>query len=161
MRRAAVLDAAIGKRLYCKGINHERHSMKGIVLPALLCIALIVSVFAQKQTTYFVKDSSGRNILETTNASIVHAMKNVCVDSLDQGMISIHPIKNKTMIDVLKDSIENKIGKPSKAEYNHYWVEWQMKDSLKIVIIKPVSGKAAIFCNTQGLAWLKKTPGKY
>jgi hypothetical protein len=100
-----------------------------MILPTLLLIAFAVSVTAQKQTTYFVKDSSGRNILETTNASIVHSMKNVCVDSLDQGMISIHPAKNKALIDVLKDSIENKIGKPTKAEYNHYWVEWQMKDS--------------------------------
>jgi hypothetical protein len=134
--------------------------MKNILLSALLLIAFAVSVTAQKQTTYFVKDSSGRNILETTNASIVHSMKNVCVDSLDQGMISIHPAKNKALIDVLKDSIENKIGKPTKAEYNHYWVEWQMKDSLKIVIIKPVGGKAVIFCNTQGLSWLKKNTGE-
>jgi hypothetical protein len=134
--------------------------LKNILLPALLLFAIIVSVSAQKKTTYFVKDSSGRNILETTNASVVYSMKNVCVDSIDQEMISIHPVKNKTMIDVLKDSIENKIGKPTKAEYNHYWVEWQMKDSLKIVIIKPVNGKAAIFCNSKGLAWLKKYTGK-
>jgi hypothetical protein len=134
--------------------------MKNMLLSALLLITLIVSVSAQTKTAYFVKDSSGRTILETTNASIVHAMKNVCVDSLDQDMISIHPVKNKAMIDVLKDSIENKIGKPTKAEYNHYWVEWQMKDSLKIVIIKPVNGKAVVFCNNQGLAWLKKNTGE-
>ena len=134
--------------------------MKNIPLLALLLIAFIISASAQKQTTYFVKDSSGRTILETTNASIVHAMKNVCIDSLDQGMISIHPTKNKTMIDALKDSIEKKIGKPTKAEYNHYWVEWQMKDSLKIVIIKPASGKAVIFCNSDGLAWMEKNTGE-
>jgi hypothetical protein len=134
--------------------------MKSMILPSLLLVALIVSVSAQKKTTYFVKDSSGRNILETTDPSIVHAMKNVCVDSLDQGMISLHPVKNKTMIDALRDSIQNKIGKPTKAEYNHYWVEWQMKDSLKIVIIKPVSGKSVIFCNAIGYAWLKKNTGE-
>ena len=134
--------------------------MKTTLLSALLLIALAVSVSAQKQTTYFVKDSSGRNILETTNASIVYAMKNVCIDSIEQGMISIHPTRNKTMIDALKDTIEKKIGKPTKAEYNHYWVEWQKKDSLKIVIIKPVSGKAVIFCNSEGLAWMKKNTGE-
>jgi hypothetical protein len=134
--------------------------MKSMLLPVLLLIAFAVSVSAQKKTTYFVKDSSGRNILETTDASIVHSMKNVCIDSLDQGMISLHPAKNKEIIDNLKDSIQNKIGKPTKAEYNHYWVEWQMKDSLKIVIIKPVSGKSVVFCNSIGYTWLKKNAGE-
>lgn len=133
--------------------------MKKSFIPVLLCIALTIAVSAQKKTTYFVKDSSGRNILETTDASIVQSMRNVCVDSLDQGMVSIHPTMNKTKVDALKDSIEKKIGKPTKAEYSHYWVEWQMKDSLKIVIIKPVSGKAVVFCNPKGQAWLKKYVG--
>jgi hypothetical protein len=134
--------------------------MKTVLLSTLLLITFTVSVSAQKKMTYFVKDSSGRSILETTNASLVYSMKNVCVDSLEQDMISIHPTKNKSMIDVLKDSIEKKIGKPTKSQYNHYWVEWQMKDSLKIVIIKPVSGKAVIFCNSNGLAWLKNYTGE-
>jgi hypothetical protein len=148
------------QELFChQAVQSRRYPLKNLLLPALVLAAFAVSIFAQKQTTYYVKDSSGRTILETTNASIVHAMKNVCIESLDQGMISIHPTRNKTMIDALKDTIEKKIGRPTKAEYNHYWVEWQMKDSLKIVIIKPVSGKAVIFCNSEGLAWMKKNTG--
>ena len=135
--------------------------MKICNLALIAFIALVGSVFSQKKMTYYVKDSSGRSILETTNASLVYAMKNVCIDSLDQeGMISILATKNKTIVDDLKDSIESKIGKPTKAEYNHYWVEWQMKDSLKIVIIKPVSGKSVVFCNSMGYTWLRKNTGE-
>jgi hypothetical protein len=134
--------------------------MKICHLSLIVFLAFAGSVLAQKKMTYFVKDSSGRSILETANASLVYSMKNVCIDSLDQeGMISIPATKNKTIVDELKDSIENKIGKPTKAEYNHYWVEWQMKDSLKIVIIKPVNGKAVVFCNSKGLSWMKSTIG--
>jgi hypothetical protein len=134
--------------------------MKICNLALIAFIALVGSVLSQKKMTYYVKDSSGRSILETTSASLVYAMKNVCIDSLDQeGMISIIATKNKTIVDDLKDSIEAKIGKPTKAEYNHYWVEWQMKDSLKIVIIKPANGKAVIFCNSKGHSWLKSNTG--
>ena len=132
----------------------RRNIMK--ILTALMCIvvAAVVPAMAQRALTYIVKDSLGRPILETTNSSLVYSMRNVVIDSVQQDMITVCPLKNKAIIDNLKSSIESKIGKPTKGEY-YYRVEWNIKDSLEIVIVKPSSPRAILYCNRKGMDWLK------
>ena len=126
------------------------------ILTALMCIvvAAVVPAMAQRALTYIVKDSLGRPILETTNSSLVYSMRNVVIDSVQQDMITVCPHKNKAIIYNLKSSIESKIGKPTKGEY-YYRVEWNTKDSLEIVIVKPTSPRAILYCNRKGMDWLK------
>ena len=126
------------------------------ILTALMCIvvAAVVPARAQHALTYIVKDSLGRPILETTNSSLVYSMRNVVIDSVQQDMITVCPLKNKAIIDNLRSSIESKIGKPTKGEY-YYRVEWNTKDSLEIVIVKPASPRAILYCNRKGMNWLK------
>lgn len=132
----------------------RRNIMK--ILTALMCIvvAAVVPARAQHALTYIVKDSLGRPILETTNSSLVYSMRNVVIDSVQQDMITVCPLKNKAIIDNLRSSIESKIGKPTKGEY-YYRVEWNTKDSLEIVIVKPASPRAILYCNRKGMNWLK------
>ena len=126
------------------------------ILTALMCIVImaVVPARAQHALTYIVKDSLGRPILETTNSSLVYSMRNMVIDSVQQDMITVCPLKNKAIIDNLKSSIESKIGKPTKGEY-YYRVEWNTKDSLEIVIVKPTSPRAILYCNRKGMDWLK------
>ena len=126
------------------------------ILTACMCIVVAAAVpaMAQHALTYIVKDSLGRPILETTNSSLVYSMRNVVIDSVQQDMITVCPLKNKAIIDNLKSSIESKIGKPTKGEY-YYRVEWNIKDSLEIVIVKPSSPRAILYCNRKGMDWLK------
>jgi hypothetical protein len=119
-----------------------------------IVVAAAVPAMAQHALTYIVKDSLGRPILETTNSSLVYSMRNVVIDSVQQDMITVCPLKNKAIIDNLKSSIESKIGKPTKGEY-YYRVEWNIKDSLEIVIVKPSSPRAILYCNRKGMDWLK------
>jgi hypothetical protein len=127
------------------------------ILIALICIAVASSVQAGSPhpMTYIVKDSIGRPILETSNSMLVYSMRNVIIDSVQQDMITVCPLKNKAIIDDLKASIESKMGKPTKGEY-YYRVEWLTKDSLEIVIVKPTSPRAILYCNRKGLDWLKQ-----
>jgi len=127
------------------------------ILSAIICfVALfVVPASAQKAFTYIVKDSIGRPIFQTTNSSLVYSMHNVVIDSVAQDMITVCPLKNKAKIDDLKSSIESKIGKPTKGEY-YYRVEWNTKDSMEIVIVKPSSPtRAILYCNRKGTDWLK------
>jgi hypothetical protein len=119
-----------------------------------IVVAAAVPAMAQHALTYIVKDSLGRPILETTNSSLVYSMRNVVIDSVQQDMITVCPLKNKAIIDNLKSSIESKIGKPTKGEY-YYRVEWNIKDSLEIVIVKPSSPRAILYCNRKGMDWLR------
>jgi hypothetical protein len=132
--------------------------MKTLML-LIVIIAATAAVAKDHPMTYIVKDSVGRPILETTNSMLVYSMRNVIVDSVQQDMITVCPLKNKAMIDELKTSIESKIGKPTKGEY-YYRVEWLTKDSLEIVIVKPTNPRAILYCNRKGLDWLKQNePG--
>jgi hypothetical protein len=126
------------------------------IIPALFFIVAMstATAFAQKSSTYLVKDSLGRPIIQTTNASLAYSMRNVVLDSTSQDMITVCPLNNKAIIDDLKSSIESKIGKPTKGEY-YYRVEWNTRDSTKIVIVKPASSRAILYCNRKGVDWLK------
>jgi hypothetical protein len=136
-----------------------RITMKNVTLIICIVFAFVVPAGAQHPVTYIVKDSVGRPILETTNLSLVYSMRNVVIDSVQQDMITVCPLKNKAVIDNLRSSIESKIGKPTKGEYS-YRVEWNVKDSLEIVIVKPASLRSILYCNRKGLDWLKKNePG--
>ena|GEM_PF-4919548 len=128
--------------------------MKNVALLVCIVVAFVVPASAQHAVTYIVKDSLGRPIIETTNLSLVYSMRNVVVDSVQQDMITVCPLKNKAVIDNLKSSIESKIGKPTKGEYS-YRVEWNIKDSLEIVIVKPASFRSILYCNRKGMDWLK------
>jgi hypothetical protein len=128
--------------------------MKNLTLFICIVVAFAVPAGAQHAMTYIVKDSVGRPIFETTNSSLVYSMRNVVVDSVQRDMITVCPLKNKAIIDNLKSSIESKIGKPTKGEY-YYRVEWNIKDSLEIVIVKPATSRAILYCNRKGLDWLK------
>jgi hypothetical protein len=128
--------------------------MKNLSVLILIVVAAVVPAFAQKAITYIVKDSLGRPILQTTNSSLVYSMHNVVIDSVQQDMITVCPLKNKAIIDDLKSSIESKIGKPTKGEY-YYRVEWNTRDSVEIVIVKPSSPRAILYCNRKGMDWLK------
>jgi hypothetical protein len=133
--------------------------MKNLTLLVSIIIASVVPAGAQHAVTYIVKDSVGRPILETTNLSLVFSMRNVVIDSVQQDMITVCPLKNKAVIDSLRSSIETKIGKPTKGEYS-YRVEWNVKDSLEIVIVKPAGPRAILYCNRKGMEWLKRNePG--
>lgn len=127
--------------------------MKNVTLLICLVVAFVIPAHAQHAVTYIVKDSVGRPIIETTNLSLVYSMRNVVVDSVQQDMITVCPLKNKAVIDNLRSSIESKIGKPTKGEYS-YRVEWNIKDSLEIVIVKPASPRSILYCNRKGLEWL-------
>jgi hypothetical protein len=131
-----------------------RNIMKKFALLMCIAVASVVPAFAQHPVTYIVKDSVGRPIFETTNSSLVYSMRNVVVDSVPRDMITVCPLKNKAIIDNLKSSIESKIGKPTKGEY-YYRVEWNIKDSIEIVIVKPASSRAILYCNRKGMDWLK------
>jgi hypothetical protein len=130
------------------------------IITLLICLAAAAAYPAKDHaTTYIVKDSLGRPILETSNTMLVYSMRNVVIDSVQQDMITVCPLKNKAVIDSLKSSIEAKIGKPTKGEY-YYRVEWLTRDSLEIVIVKPTSPRAILYCNRKGLNWLKQNePG--
>jgi hypothetical protein len=133
--------------------------MKNVTLIVCIVFAFVVPAGAQHPVTYIVKDSVGRPILETTNLSLVYSMRNVVIDSVQQDMITVCPLKNKAVIDNLRSSIESKIGKPTKGEFS-YRVEWNVKDSLEIVIVKPASSRSILYCNRKGLDWLTKNePG--
>ena len=64
--------------------------MKIIML--LICLAAAAAYPAKDHvTTYIVKDSLGRPILETSNTMLVYSMRNVVVDSVQQDMITVCP----------------------------------------------------------------------
>lgn len=128
--------------------------MKNHSLLMCIVVAFVVPAHAQHAVTYIVKDSVGRPIIETTNLSLIYSMRNVVIDSVLRDMITVCPLKNKAVIDNLKASIETKIGKPTKGEY-YYRVEWNTKDSLEIVIVKPASPRSILYCNRKGMEWLK------
>jgi hypothetical protein len=136
----------------------KRNTMKIVML--LTCLAAAAAYPARDNVvTYIVKDSLGRPIIETSNTMLVYSMRNVVVDSVQRDKITVCPIKNKAVIDSLKSSIEAKIGKPTKGEF-YYRVEWLTRDSLEIVIVKPASPRAILYCNRKGLNWLKQNePG--
>jgi hypothetical protein len=127
------------------------------ILLAIFCIVItdIFSAMAQNAMTYIVKDSLGRPIIKTANKSLVYSMQNVVVDSVQQEMITVCPLKNNVIADKIKSSIEARIGKPTNGEY-YYRVEWNIKDSLEIVIVKTVNVKPILYCNRKGLVWLKR-----
>jgi hypothetical protein len=120
-------------------------------------ILVVVSavIFAWGQTSYIVRDSSGRLLFETSDSMLVRAIKNAKIDTVvkEPEIARMYQVPKK-MSDDLKSTLENLLGKPKTAEYN-YKIEWANDSCGKIILMKPAKGTSVLFCNTKGAAWMK------
>jgi len=121
-------------------------------LSLLLLLFFTLTISANK--LYIIKDkSSGNQVFETQDTTLVKQFTNVVVDTVDLAP-KIIIINDTASVENVNAIIEHKISKPEKAIY-YYTKEWKTPNNGHLTLNKNAKSKSAVIVDGLALIWLK------